>query len=255
MTIPLASGSAGGVLDPTVNYYEFIPESEADSPSPTVLEAHELVEGQNYFILLTTPSGFCRYNIFDLVRVVGRFNDTPVLEFLNKGAHIANITGEKLAESQVTRAVDATLGELSLALTAFTLAPVWDDVLPYYTLLVERTDVPTAVQARRLAAGVDAGLCRLNSEYQSKRETKRLGPVQLGWLPLGAWREFCHKQLAERGGSLEQYKHPCLVSDFEFITRMPVDTLRITEGVTEPPAASRVNGRGTTNGTARSMAS
>src|SRR5262249_37170957 len=66
MTIPLESSCSAGVLDPTTNYYEFIPAEEADSRMPTVLEAHELEQGKDYFILLTTPSGFYRYNIFDL---------------------------------------------------------------------------------------------------------------------------------------------------------------------------------------------
>jgi hypothetical protein len=222
MTIPIESGSPAGVLDPTTNYYEFIPEEEIDSPMPTALEAHEIEEGRNYLILLTTPSGFYRYNIFDVVRVVGKFHDAPVLEFLNKGAHFASITGEKLGEAQVARAVDQTLHELSLALTAFTLAPCWDDVLPYYTLLVERGDIESDDQARRLLAGVDTRLCRINSEYQDKRESNRLGAVRLGWLPAGAWGEFCRQRLERSGGTFEQYKHPCLVNDFEFIAKMPL---------------------------------
>jgi hypothetical protein len=240
MTIPLESGSPAGVLDPTVNYYEFIPEEEADSSMPTVLEAHELVEGKNYFILLTTPSGFCRYNIFDLVRVVGKHNETPVLEFLNKGAHFASITGEKLAESQVTKAVDQTLGEMALALTAFTLAPCWDDVMPYYTLLVERSDIQSDDSARRLLAGVEKSLCRLNSEYQSKRETKRLGAVRLGWLPPGAWKEFCRKRLERSGGSLEQFKHPCLVNDTDFIANMPVQGQLVADDTSGDSSANLV---------------
>ncbi len=231
MTIPIQAGTSAGVLDPSVNYYEFIPEEEAGSRAPTVLEAHELVEGKNYLVLLTTPSGFYRYNIFDLVRVVGRFHETPVLEFLNKGAHFASITGEKLAESQVTRAVDDTLKDMSLALTAFTLAPCWDEVMPYYTLLVERRDIPSEDHARRLLAGVESTLCRLNSEYQCKRETQRLGPVRLGWLPSGAWKDFCRSRLERSGGTLEQYKHPCLVNDFEFVRQMRVEAELAVESV------------------------
>ena len=232
MTIPLETGTSAGVLDPTVNYYEFIPEDEVDAAVPTVLEAHELEEGRNYFILLTTPSGFYRYNIFDLVRVAGRFHDAPLLEFLNKGAHFASITGEKLAEDQVTKAVDKALGELSLALDAFTLAPCWDDVLPYYTLLVERSDIPSTECARRLLTGVDRSLCQLNSEYQCKRETKRLGPLRVGLLRPGAWKEFCRSRLERSGGTLEQYKHPCLVNDYEFVSRMPVESLVHGDGGT-----------------------
>ncbi len=224
MTLPIESGTASGVLDPTMNYYEFIPENEIHSPSPTVLEAHELVEGRNYFILLTTPSGFCRYNIHDLVRVTGWFNDTPLLEFLNKGSHVSSITGEKISESQVARAVDRALGELSLTLTAFTLAPVWDDQTPYYVLLVERDDVATEQLGELLCQRADDELKRINSEYESKRDTNRLGPVRIGWLDRGVWRDFCHKRLARSGGSLEQYKHRCLATDLDFVSQFSLQT-------------------------------
>src|SRR5439155_12876460 len=37
MTIPIADGTPGGVLDIQSHYYEFIPENEIDSPRPTML--------------------------------------------------------------------------------------------------------------------------------------------------------------------------------------------------------------------------
>ena len=57
MTIPVADGTAAGILDVATHFFEFIPENEYGSPDPTVLEAHELEEGKNYYILLTTSSG------------------------------------------------------------------------------------------------------------------------------------------------------------------------------------------------------
>ena len=39
MTIPLKDSTPAGVLDITTHYFEFIPESEGDSPRPTVLGA------------------------------------------------------------------------------------------------------------------------------------------------------------------------------------------------------------------------
>ncbi|MFM7152256.1 MAG: GH3 auxin-responsive promoter family protein, partial [Gemmataceae bacterium] len=98
MTIPFANQTPAGVLDVTSHFFEFIPEDEIDQPSPTVLEAHELREGGRYFILLTTGYGLYRYHIHDVVRVAGFHNQTPLLEFLSKGSHFANLTGEKLSE-------------------------------------------------------------------------------------------------------------------------------------------------------------
>jgi hypothetical protein len=140
MTIPLADGTAAGVLDVGSHFFEFIPEDEHESTNPTVLEAHELQEGRNYFILLTTVSGLYRYDIRDVVRCTGFRGTTPLLEFLHKGAHIASVTGEKLAESQVVSAVRGGLDRLKLDLQHFTLSPIWEDP-PKYRLHVERNDI------------------------------------------------------------------------------------------------------------------
>src|SRR6202011_4419307 len=108
-----------------------------------VLGAHELKEGGRYFILLTTGFGLYRYNIHDRVRGTGFHNQTPLIEFLSKGAHFANITGEKLSEYQVTQAMADVLRETDLTLGTYSMAPCWDEELPYYGLFVERGDFAT----------------------------------------------------------------------------------------------------------------
>ena len=75
------------------------------------------------------------------MRCTGFYNQTPLVEFLSKGSHFANITGEKLSEYQVTDAMTATLRDLNLNLTAYSVAPCWDDEQPYYGLFVERGDL------------------------------------------------------------------------------------------------------------------
>ncbi len=221
MTIPLENGTTAGVLDLMHQYYEFIPESEIDCDNPTVLEAHELEEGEKYFILLTTSGGLYRYNISDVVRCTGRFNDTPMLEFLNKGSQFSSLTGEKLSEFQVSRAVEHGLTELELSLKAFTLAPCWAEP-PYYSLLVESDDLPGTVLGSRLAEAVDRHLMDQNVEYENKRTTRRLGPVSLKLLPPRTWDAFARNRIAKRGGTSEQYKHPCLSSELDFTRQFRV---------------------------------
>src|SRR5207248_8335821 len=151
-------GTPSGVLDVTTHYFEFLPEEEAESAQPAVLAAHELQEGRSYFILPTTAFGLYRYHIHDLVRVTGFHNRTPLVEFLSKGSHFANLTGEKLSEYHVTRAMAAVLKETDLTLTTYSLAPCWDDDTPYYGLFVERGDLADADQGQRLAARLDGRL-------------------------------------------------------------------------------------------------
>jgi hypothetical protein len=219
MTIPFASGTSSGVLDITSHYFEFIPESEGDSPMPTVLGAHELEEGGRYFILLTTGYGLYRYHIHDLVRVTGFHNRTPLIEFLSKGSHFANITGEKLSEYHVTQSMAEVLRELDLNLTAYSVAPIWPEdeaEEPGYGLFVERSDLLSERIGEALAQRLDERLCQVNVEYESKRASQRLAPVRLEALPGGFWSRWDRERLQRSGGTLEQYKHPCLIADVNF---------------------------------------
>lgn len=216
MTIPLTDGSPSGVLDITSHFFEFLPEEEADQPNPTVLEAHELEEGRSYFILPTTAYGLYRYHISDLVRVTGFHNRTPMVEFLSKGAHFSSITGEKLSEHHVTQAMATVLSHLDLDLAAYTLSPCWDDTQPYYELFVEQSDLANLNQGRQLAALLDRQLGRENIEYQSKRDSRRLGPVRLELLPSRAWQKWDSLRLQRTHGTLDQYKRPCLIPDLDF---------------------------------------
>src|SRR5262249_28551527 len=220
MTIPVATGTPAGILDIQSHYFEFIPEAEGDSSHPTVLGAHELREGEHYYILLTTGYGLYRYHIRDVVRVAGFHNQTPLVELLSKGAHFANITGEKLSEYHVTGAMQEVLRDLDLTLSSYSVAPCWpadcDEELPYYGLFVEEGEVADRSLAARLAEQLDDRRCGVKVESQSKRPTGRLGPVRLTALPGGFWARWDRERLLRSGGSLEQYKHPCLINDPRF---------------------------------------
>lgn len=215
MTIPFQDVRPDGLLDTISHFFEFIPEAEYQSENPVVLESHELEEGKNYYILLTTPSGLCRYNIRDVVRCTGFEGTTPLLEFLNKGAHISSLTGEKISESQVVGAVRRAVTELNLQLSYYTVAPQWGEP-PGYRLLVEEGEIPSREVAAQLESAADRHLQDLNCEYAEKRKTGRLSP--LTHLPLrpGTWQSYTRKRQSKLGGSVEQYKHPCLVPDLKF---------------------------------------
>jgi hypothetical protein len=230
MTIPLQDGTPAGILDVTTHYFEFIPEAEGDSPQPTVLGAHEVREGQTYYILLTTAFGLYRYHIHDLVRIAGFHNGTPLVEFLSKGSLFANVTGEKLSEYHVTGAMAEVLKDLDLTLSAYSLAPCWpsgggaDFEQPYYGLFIECGDLPDGAAAR-LAERLDARLRQHNIEYDAKRASQRLGAVRPQWVPAGFWQQWDRERMERSGGALEQYKRPCLIADPQFGQKLRAESL------------------------------
>jgi hypothetical protein len=215
MSIPLADGTSAGVLDYYHHYFEFIPVEEYESASPTVLEGHELEVGRDYYIILTTSGGLYRYDIHDVVRCVGFQGQAPLVEFLNKGKSYSNLTGEKISEHQAIRAVEKSFQELGLPMDVFTLAPVMEQ-LPSYVLLIERQTHQN--RAAELAARVQANLEQLNEEYAAKSESGRLLPIRVREVPAGTWAEL-RRERTSRRGNFEEYKHPCLVGELDFVER------------------------------------
>ncbi len=215
-SIPIEDGTPAGVLDIARHYFEFIPEGEEGKDNPEVVEATDLIEGQRYFLVPTTAGGLYRYMIHDLVRCVGFEGKAPLIEFLNKGAHFSSMTGEKLSEYQVVAAVHAAQKALGIALKSFLVLPSWGDP-PHYNLLVEQGDIADDSTLERLTAEVEQQLKRVNLEYDNKRETLRLGAIRPFLIPAGGWADFQRRRLSRSGGTVEQYKQPCLLSDLEAI--------------------------------------
>src|SRR5262249_43560743 len=131
MTLPIEDGTPAGLLDIRHQYFEFIPEDQSEREEPETVEATDLIEGRNYFIVLTTAGGLYRYNISDLVRCVGYHGSTPLIEFLNKGAHYSSLTGEKLSEHHVIAAVQEAQRSEGFRLKSYLLLPSWADPPQY----------------------------------------------------------------------------------------------------------------------------
>jgi len=209
MSIPLEDGTPCGVLDVVANFYEFIPEAEYGSNSPTVLLPHELHVGGDYFILLTTSAGFYRYDIGDRVRVHGFFGEAPVIEFLDKGAHTSSLAGEKLTECQVVLAYERACLMHDRTPGSIVLAAQWADT-PYYRLHVEQAPADPAGRWPELENAMDEQLGCVNMEYANRRQTGRLGPLRINVLPSGYLDTLDTQQAAAYRKVNEQYKHKYL---------------------------------------------
>lgn len=82
------------VLFPQFHYYEFVEESELDSPNKNFLQIYQLEQGKRYCAYVTTYSGLFRYNMNDLIEVGGKFKNTPTIHMISKVNGIVSLTGE-----------------------------------------------------------------------------------------------------------------------------------------------------------------
>ncbi len=229
-TIPLHDGKPEGVLAITTHYYEFVPVGEIDSLQPTVLEGHELEIGRDYYLLMTTSSGYYRFNIGDIMRCHGFVGEAPVLEFLQKGDRCGDLEGEKVTEHQFVQAADKVAGSLGIKLTYITTVPCRDGrELPRYVAVVEHGDIPDCSVAHRFLESVDRELMSTNFLYSARRREGVLGPPRLLRIRTGQWNQFVQAQIDRRGTGEAHYKHPGLVQDQSWLNEFtPVDTISIS---------------------------
>jgi GH3 auxin-responsive promoter len=216
MSIPFDDRTPAGACTVSSVFFEFVPAEEYGRENPTVLRIHEVEAGRDYFILITTSAGFYRYDICDCVRVVGFLGQSPMIEFLHKGAHVSSLTGEKITEQQVVLAFDRAIRDQGLSASSFVLAPRWDEP-PYYQLYIESGrdqsgGFDTANQFVHLARSFDEHLSKLNIEYASKRKSDRLKIVQVAIVPHGTFARMDNDRATRHRRANEQFKHQYLLA-------------------------------------------
>jgi hypothetical protein len=208
-TVPREDSSSAGLPTLSNNYFEFIPESEGDSPRAPVLSAHELDEGSRYSILLTTPGGLYRYRIGDIVEVCGFEGRAPLLSFVRKEGEMTSITGEKMHVNHLLLALDHLKAACGLAVEQFRATP--DFARGRYEIFLEPGGgagvcAPSAVWLREeVLPELDRALCRVNMEYAQKRASRRLCAPRLHLMKPG-WSSAERRRAVKAGGRDAQYK-------------------------------------------------
>ncbi|MBX9568753.1 MAG: GH3 auxin-responsive promoter family protein [Candidatus Obscuribacterales bacterium] len=214
-TIPLADEGAGGVAALTSHFFEFVPEDEMQKSNKTFLTLDQLELGKRYFIYFTTAAGLYRYNINDLMEVVDFGNQTPILKFVQKGAGVSSITGEKLTEEQVTIALAFAQRQLQLGNVGHFILSVQLGNPPFYTGFVEPSGEMSDSVLTAMASIIDQSLQSQNIEYKDKRQSMRLGGIVLNRVQPGTFRRLRQQRVSD-GAPEAQVKFPFLTNNSNF---------------------------------------
>ena len=189
------AGSAGGAAG--------VGASASPRLRMQTLLPHEVTVGTDYELVVTTLGGLCRYRIGDVVRVVGRHRDAPLVEFRYRKGQLLNLRGEKTSEPQLAAALDMALDAKAVS-EYTTVEAVPRRGLPFYRVFVERTpDAPPFTPSS--APTLDAALGRSNPIYATWRAKGAIGPCQLVEVTPGSFEALRAQRLAE-GASPQQLK-------------------------------------------------
>lgn len=214
VSIPMCDSGCGGTLAVTSNFYEFVPRCEMERQDRRFLLAHQLNTGEEYYIILTTPGGLYRYDIDDIIRVTGFYNNTPIIEFIQKGSIVSSVTGEKVYEMQITEAVNRAAKLIGANLQFYSAFVEWGSV-PRYAFLVEFMNDLSWENKVALLRHIESELVNLNIEYDVKRRSQRLGSPVLKVVPQGTFEAYRSKKVCQ-GCHDGQIKIPKLATDARF---------------------------------------
>ena len=188
----------------TDNFYEFVAKEDWESNSPKFLLLNEIDADKDYYIFVTTASGLYRYDINDVVRATDGVGNCPGLRFVRKGKGMTNITGEKISEDQAIAAV--SYGLKSAGYITETFLVLAEEDASTYRIFVESSQ---NISVDLLSEKIEGELRKRNAEYDDKRASGRLNPVEVERLFEGAGEAIKTKFL-QQGVRETQYKPPVL---------------------------------------------
>jgi len=214
-SIPLSDHGSNGVLTVATNFMEFVEveELEANRDDPSAWRFRtvgEIEEGKEYYIFFTTTSGLYRYDINDVVKVVGRYNATPEIVFVRKGRGMTNITGEKVSVNQVITVFEQAAEATGAVVDHFKAEA--DQKNSRYLFRVEFTGPVESSVQRFFLESLDRQLKAINIEYKAKRDSQRLGSPVLHVMREG-WYERNRKRQVDEGMRAFQAKTQLLSMD------------------------------------------
>ncbi|GHU55614.1 hypothetical protein FACS189442_3400 [Spirochaetia bacterium] len=209
--IALKANSPDTVLFGHLQFFEFIHESEIDSPNPRIYQMHEVEEGQRYTMVITTSAGLYRYNMNDILEVTGRYNEFPTVTFIQKANGTISLTGEKLHERQFIEAVhevEKKTGKIAPFFVGFA-DPHKSNYKFYYEFANQNISVK---EAEEFTTYLDQCLQNYNAEYREKRASERLKAPETALLGPESFERF-KANCIDKGYRDGQFKVNLLMQD------------------------------------------
>lgn len=186
-------------------FMEFVPFDDTNFDAdgkmidkPEALMVHEVEEGKDYALLMSTNAGAWRYSIGDTVRFVNKQKAEIVITGRTK--HFLSLVGEHLSVENMNKAVELVSEEFNVSIPEFAVVG-----FPHQNFFAHKWYVACndAVDADALIKCIDERLCELNDDYAVERGSA-LKEVLIEVLPQETFMHF----MEAKGKVGSQHKFP-----------------------------------------------
>ncbi|MBD0361430.1 MAG: GH3 auxin-responsive promoter family protein [Coleofasciculus sp. C3-bin4] len=210
----------GSVLAIESGFFEFVPQDQWEVEHPKTLLATEVKVGECYRLLTTNYSGFYRYDIGDVVEVVGFYGTAPLIVFRYRRGGLLSSTTEKTTEYHVTQVMQALQQEFGLPLEDFCITLSEQEIPARYLVNIELVPGHTLTNPQAFLASFDRKLQEIHTSYELKRRDQVPAP-RLRLLARGSFAILRQRQL-ERGIPDSQLKFPHISEDRQLLAGLVV---------------------------------
>jgi hypothetical protein len=186
-------------------FFEFVPFDDKNFDhdgnviaNPDVKMIHEVQEGREYALLISTNAGAWRYLIGDTIKFVDIEHSEVVITGRTK--HYLSLTGEHLSVENMNKAIELVSEELNISIPEYTVVG-----LPYQGFFAHKWYIASndGCDTGVLKNKIDQYLRQLNDDYATERDSA-LKEVFLEKLPEEKFMKFM--ELKGKLGS--QHKFP-----------------------------------------------
>lgn len=191
-----AFDSDAAVLAVDAGFFEFVPVDQWDEEQPRTLLCDELEVGAEYRILVSSHSGYFRYDIGDVFEVVGYMHKAPCITYRRRAGGLLSAVSEKTTPDQVMEAVRTAQQTSKVDLDYFCVTLTKDETPSPYFLTVEPSGQPTEAALAALLRSFDQQLRQQNTYYEAWRRTLIPAP-RLRVLPAGGRERLSEKYVAQ----------------------------------------------------------
>ncbi len=210
----------GCILAIESGFYEFVPRDQWEVDQPQTLLPTEVKAGEQYRILLSSYSGFYRYDIGDVVEVLGFYENTPIIVFRHRRGGLISSTTEKTSEYHLTQTMQALQQEFGISLDDFCVTLSEQEFPAHYRVNIELAEGQTLSDPPVFLDRFDYWLGEFNDQYRIVRKDQ-VPPPRLRLLAPGSFGQVRQRQL-QRGTSDSQLKIPHLSEDRTFLDGLEV---------------------------------
>lgn len=154
-------------------FFEFIPFNENSFNSdgeiigkPKTYLTHEIEEGQDYAIILSTNAGAWRYLIGDVIRFTNKEKCEIIITGRTK--HFLSLCGEHLSVDNMNKAIEMVCEDLNIRINEFTVSGIPAGSLFAHKWYIGSDDTVNATQLGEL---LDEKLKILNDDYRVERKS------------------------------------------------------------------------------------